>query len=71
LAVPTITMHTEADPLVIVQNESVLAARATANHDDQRLAQFYVAPPASTPRPVVRPTAPGTATSPTSSGSAW
>ena len=45
LTVPTITMHTEADPLVIVQNESVLASRVAAKHRADLLEQFYVAPP--------------------------
>ncbi len=49
ITVPTITMHTEDDPLVIVQNESVLAARAVAKGDSGRLVQLYVGPPATYP----------------------
>ena len=46
LTVPTLTMHTEDDPLVIVQNESVLAARADKKKGSAELVQLYVAPPA-------------------------
>jgi pimeloyl-ACP methyl ester carboxylesterase len=46
---PTITMHTEDDPLVIVQNESVLGARADAKRSSGELVQLYVAPPATYP----------------------
>jgi hypothetical protein len=49
LKVPTLTMHTEDDPLVIVQNESVLATRAQKQHAAGRLVQLYVAPPATYP----------------------
>jgi pimeloyl-ACP methyl ester carboxylesterase len=45
IAVPTITMHTEADPLVLVQNESVLAARSRTAQGPAGLVQLYVAPP--------------------------
>jgi pimeloyl-ACP methyl ester carboxylesterase len=45
---PTITLHTAADPLVIVQNETVLAERAAANPDrTAKLVQIYTAPPSS------------------------
>jgi hypothetical protein len=47
IKVPTLTMHTEDDPLVLVQNESVLAARAAAQNAAGNLVQVYVAPPAS------------------------
>ena len=47
LTVPTLTLHTEDDPLVIVQNESVLAARAVRNDASNRLVQLYVEPPAT------------------------
>jgi pimeloyl-ACP methyl ester carboxylesterase len=45
LTVPTVTMHTEQDPLVLVQNETVFAARAAAAKRSARLVQFYIAPP--------------------------
>lgn len=45
LTVPTITMHTEQDPLVLVQNETVFAARARAEQRADKLRQFYIAPP--------------------------
>ncbi|SHF59595.1 hypothetical protein SAMN05443575_0394 [Jatrophihabitans endophyticus] len=45
ITVPTVTMHTEADPLVLVQNESVLAQRARQRGAADRLVQLYVAPP--------------------------
>lgn len=46
LRAPTITLHTEADPLVLVANESILAARVSAHNDGGRLVQLYVqAPP--------------------------
>ena len=47
ITVPTVTMHTEADPLVLVQNESVLASRARAAGKSGDLVQLYVAPPAT------------------------
>jgi pimeloyl-ACP methyl ester carboxylesterase len=47
IVVPTIAMHTEADPLVLVQNESVLAQRARSAHSAGNLAQVYIAPPKS------------------------
>ena len=47
LRVPTLTLHTTKDPLVLVQNESLFAGRV-AKHDDQgSLLQLYVAPPPS------------------------
>jgi hypothetical protein len=46
IAVPTITLHTEADPLVLVQNESVLADRTLKAQRRGNLVQLYVAPPA-------------------------
>jgi pimeloyl-ACP methyl ester carboxylesterase len=45
LVVPTATMHTEQDPLVLVQNETVFAERAAAAKRSARLVQFYIAPP--------------------------
>jgi pimeloyl-ACP methyl ester carboxylesterase len=47
LVAPTVTMHTEADPLVIVQNEHVFATRVQAHKDNGDLVQLYIAPPAS------------------------
>jgi pimeloyl-ACP methyl ester carboxylesterase len=47
ITVPTVTMHTEADPLVLVQNESVLASRARVAGKSGNLVQLYVAPPAT------------------------
>jgi hypothetical protein len=49
IAEPTLTMHTEFDPLVLVANESVLAERAQAHHDAGDLVQLYVKPPATYP----------------------
>jgi pimeloyl-ACP methyl ester carboxylesterase len=45
LTAPTVTMHTEQDPLVLVQNETVFAARAAAAKRSAKLVQFYIAPP--------------------------
>jgi pimeloyl-ACP methyl ester carboxylesterase len=45
IVVPTIAMHTEADPLVLVQNESVLAQRARSAHSAGNLVQVFIAPP--------------------------
>jgi pimeloyl-ACP methyl ester carboxylesterase len=45
IAAPTVTMHTEADPLVLVQNESVLASRTYAARRSSNLVQLYVSPP--------------------------
>jgi hypothetical protein len=47
LTVPTITMHTEDDPLVLVQNETVLRQRVAAASQTGRLVQLYIAPPAT------------------------
>lgn len=47
LSVPTLTMHTQADPLVLVQNETVFAARVAEKQQSGRLVQLYIAPPAS------------------------
>ncbi|HET6209090.1 MAG TPA: hypothetical protein VFD94_01835, partial [Jatrophihabitans sp.] len=47
LAVPTLTMHTVADPLVLVQNETVFAGRVSAKQQAGRLVQLFIAPPAS------------------------
>jgi hypothetical protein len=47
LQVPTITMHTEDDPLVLVQNERVFRQRVDANASKRKadLIQLYTAPP--------------------------
>src|SRR6185312_8155617 len=45
LHAPTLTLHTEADPLVLVANESVLAQRVQKHHDDGLLSQLYVKAP--------------------------
>ena len=47
LTVPRLTMHKEHDPLVLVANETVLAQRVQARAVNGRLAQLYIAPPAS------------------------
>jgi pimeloyl-ACP methyl ester carboxylesterase len=47
LTVPTVTMHTEQDPLVLVQNESVFAGRVRAEQRSGQLVQFYIRPPAT------------------------
>jgi hypothetical protein len=50
--VPTLTVHTEADPLVLVQNEAVFAgkvAASTAKTAD--LVQVYTKAPATYPKP--------------------
>ncbi|HEY7047689.1 MAG TPA: hypothetical protein VH373_10755 [Jatrophihabitantaceae bacterium] len=47
LTAPTVTMHTEDDPLVIVQNEGVFAGRVQSHNDNGRLVQLYIAPPAT------------------------
>ena len=49
LTAPTLTMHTEQDPLVLVSNERILADRVQAQGKSGRLVQLYVAPPASYP----------------------
>jgi hypothetical protein len=47
LVAPTLTMHTQADPLVLVQNETVFAQRVAEKQQSSRLVQLYIAPPAS------------------------
>jgi hypothetical protein len=47
LHVPTLTMHTEADPLVLVANETIFADRVHARNDDGDLVQLYVKAPAT------------------------
>jgi hypothetical protein len=47
ISVPTVTMHTEDDPLVLVQNETVLGDRAAAKNAAGDLVQLYIAPPAT------------------------
>ncbi|MGI8879038.1 MAG: hypothetical protein ACR2KJ_00705 [Jatrophihabitans sp.] len=47
IAVPTLTMHTEADPLVIVQNERVLADRAAKSGAAGNLVQLYIKAPST------------------------
>lgn len=49
IVVPTVAMHTEADPLVIVQNEGVLAARASKAGSAGLLSQLYIKAPATYP----------------------
>jgi hypothetical protein len=49
LSLPTVTMHTEFDPLVIVQNEQVFAERVQSHNDNGKLVQLYIAPPATYP----------------------
>ena len=46
LADPTITMHTQYDPLVVVQNERVFADRVAYGRRSSLLHQVYVVPPA-------------------------
>lgn len=46
ITAPTLTMHTEADPLVLVQNEGVLAQRAVRSGRAGKLVQLYVKAPA-------------------------
>jgi hypothetical protein len=45
LRVPTVTLHTTADPLVLVQNERLFADRVRAAGRQNDLLQLYVAPP--------------------------
>ncbi|HEY0169131.1 MAG TPA: hypothetical protein VGB75_18950 [Jatrophihabitans sp.] len=45
LTVPTLTMHTEQDPLVLVQNETVFEARVREAKRSDKLVQLYIAPP--------------------------
>ena len=47
LKAPTLTMHTEDDPLVLVANETILLDRAVAKGAGGDLVQLYVAPPAT------------------------
>jgi hypothetical protein len=47
LVAPTLTLHTEDDPLVLVQNETVFADRVAAKQQTGRLVQLYIAPPVS------------------------
>lgn len=47
ITVPTLTMHTEADPLVIVQNERVLSDRVRAQGNSGNLVQLYIKAPAT------------------------
>jgi pimeloyl-ACP methyl ester carboxylesterase len=49
IVVPTLTMHTEADPLVIVQNEGILADRAEDKGASGLLSQLYIKAPATYP----------------------
>ena len=67
---PTVTMHTAADPLVLVQNEDVFAGRvhAAKGRTSGRRPALHRCRRRPTPRTPARPTAPATATSPPSSG---
>jgi pimeloyl-ACP methyl ester carboxylesterase len=47
LHAPTLTLHTEADPLVLVANEAILAGRVRTHGDGGELVQLYVMPPAT------------------------
>jgi hypothetical protein len=47
LADRTVTMHTQYDPLVLVQNERVFAHRVAAAGKSARLHQLWVSPPAT------------------------
>jgi len=47
LAVPTVTMHTEQDPLVLVQNETVFADRVRAEQRSGQLVQLFIKSPAT------------------------
>jgi pimeloyl-ACP methyl ester carboxylesterase len=52
LTVPTITVHTRADPLVLVQNETVFGARVAGAADRKGdLVQLFTAAPATYPKP--------------------
>lgn len=46
ISVPTVTMHTIADPLVISPNETVFASRVGAHNQSTLLKQVFTAPPA-------------------------
>ncbi len=53
IQIPTITMHTTADPLVLVQNENLFLQRVNANPKRTAdLVQLYIAPPALKPAAV-------------------
>ncbi|MGV1003651.1 MAG: hypothetical protein ACOYEV_02555 [Candidatus Nanopelagicales bacterium] len=45
LAQPTITLHTASDPLVIVQNQSVLRDKVQSQGDEAELLQLFTVPP--------------------------
>lgn len=45
LTVPTVTMHTTDDPLVLVQNERLFRDRVTTAGRSNQLVQLYVEPP--------------------------
>jgi hypothetical protein len=45
LIAPTVTMHTQSDPLVLVQNETVFSQRVTDKQQSGKLVQLYIAPP--------------------------
>jgi pimeloyl-ACP methyl ester carboxylesterase len=47
IQVPTITMHTEDDPLVLVSNETILSNRTIKSGARGNLVQYYIAPPAT------------------------
>ena len=49
LTAPTLTMHTEQDPLVLVSNERIFGNRVHAQGKTGQLVQLYVAPPPSYP----------------------
>ena len=70
LTVPTVTMHTEQDPLVLVQQPSSPPGCAPSSSPGT-----WCSSTSGRRRPTPRPrrlrTAPGTAGSPTASGSAW
>jgi pimeloyl-ACP methyl ester carboxylesterase len=52
LGAPTVTLHTRADPLVLVQNETVFADRVAAStHRRADLVQLYTAAPAKYAKP--------------------
>jgi hypothetical protein len=52
IRVPTLTVHTEADPLVLVQNEGVFAGKVSASKARTAdLVQLYTKAPATYPKP--------------------
>ncbi|HST67003.1 MAG TPA: hypothetical protein VLM05_17615 [Mycobacteriales bacterium] len=52
IKVPTLTVHTEADPLVLVQNEGVFAGKVSASTAKTAdLVQLYTKAPATYPKP--------------------